>query len=554
MKKVAIGAVVAAALFLPGVYALFALMSVITLSAGGASQSACYSPVGTVMPAGGPVRMPVTGAYKVTSEFGMRHNPGQINHGQYRLHAGIDLAPVAVGGPIVAASAGVVSSTPTSTGGGNMVVVDHGGGLVTKYLHLASRSVVTGDQVWAGRQLGVEGSTGNVSGEHLHFEVEVNGKPVDPRPWLTAQGLIVPAPGGSGLAPAVAEVAGDGEVGQVVGGQIGPAPLTPGGDLGLAQPVVSALPAQVGAWKGEQVTNAAYVIKAGQARSLDVWTITVAVMTAMAESSLTNVAHGDAVRADTIGLFQNGPERGPYEQRMDPTGAANIFYDYLLRVPGYHDLEPTIAAHKAQRNADPYHYESRWPDAVQMVATLTDDPQLLANLPAGGAVQGCQDGGPGEGPGPGDGTGAGIVAAAQHYLGTPYSWGGGDTTGPTTGIYSSASLDGTSTVGFDCSGLVIYAVHHATGITLPHSAEAQGKDSRGTPVPRDWAQLQPGDVISFSQDGSGAPGSFGHVGIYLGDGKMIHAPRPGKSVEVVQLQGSTYYEPMAWSILRYTTA
>ncbi len=257
---------------------------------------------------------------------------------------------------------------------------------------------------------------------------------MDPRPWLTAQGLIVPAPGGSGLAQAVAEVAGDGEVGQVVGGQIGPAPLTPGGDLGLAQPVVSALPAQVGAWKGEQVTNAAYVIKAGQARSLDVWTITVAVMTAMAESSLTNVAHGDAVRADTIGLFQNGPERGPYEQRMDPTGAANIFYDYLLRVPGYHDLEPTIAAHKAQRNADPYHYQSRWPDAVQMVATLTDDPQLLANLPAGGAVQGCQDGGPGEGPGPGDGTGAGIVAAAQHYLGTPYSWGGGDTTGPTTGI------------------------------------------------------------------------------------------------------------------------
>jgi len=43
------------------------------------------------------------------------------------------------------------------------------------------------------------------------------------------------------------------------------------------------------------------------------------------------------------------------------------------------------------------------------------------------------------------------------------------------------------------------------------------------------------------------------VGIYIGDGKMIHAPRPGKIVEIVQLRGSTYYEPMAWSIRRYAT-
>lgn len=91
----------------------------------------------------------------------------------------------------------------------------------------------------------------------------------------------------------------------------------------------------------------------------------------------------------------------------------------------------------------------------------------------------------------------------------------------------------------------MFAVHNATGISLPHSAEVQGHDPRGVTVPRDWAQLQPGDVISFSEDGSGAPGSFGHVGIYVGDGQMIHAPSPGKSVEIVQLRGTVYYERMA---------
>ena len=97
----------------------------------------------------------------------------------------------------------------------------------------------------------------------------------------------------------------------------------------------------------------------------------------------------------------------------------------------------------------------------------------------------------------------------------------------------------------------MFAVYNSTGIQLPHGAEDQGKDARGTTVPRDWTKMQPGDVIAFSENGSGSPGSFGHVGIYIGNGQMIHAPRPGKTVEIVQLKGSSYYEPMAWSIKRY---
>lgn len=547
MKKGVIITLVLAVIAAPLAMLVFALSSIMMLSSASQAQAAgCISPVGYTPVAGAAVRLPVTGSFSATSEYGMRHNPGNINHGEYRLHAGIDLASASR--EIVAATDGVVSAIPTTAGGGISVTIDHGNGLVTRYLHLASRSVAVGDQVWGGRVIGVEGETGNVSGVHLHFEVEVAGIVVDPRTWMAQHGLLLPAKGGTGTAPpAVLLGPADDPFGQTTR----PALVASTTSLGTAAPLVSLLPTNVGAWQGEQVTNAAQVIKAGQDRGLDVKTITIAVMTAMAESSLTNLPHGDAVRGDTIGVFQEGPERGPYDQRMNPYSAAGIFYDYLLKVPDYLTLEPTLAAHEAQSNADPYHYESRWADAVVMVSTLTADPTLLANLPAGGPVTGCADGGPAPFAGTGDGTGQAIVDAANHYLGTPYSWGGGDTTGPTLGIYSSGSLDGTSTVGFDCSGLVIYAVNSATGVALPHSAELQGKDARGTVVARDFTQMLPGDVVAFSEDGSGANGSFGHVGIYIGDGKMIHAPRPGKTVEIVQLQGSSYYEPMAWNIRRY---
>lgn len=274
-------------------------------------------------------------------------------------------------------------------------------------------------------------------------------------------------------------------------------------------------------------------------------------MAAMGESSLVNIGYGDAAGPDSRGLFQQRDSWGTLEQRMNPTTSSTFFFKALTVVPGYLSLEPTIAAHKTQRNADPYHYTPYWGPAVQMVATLTGDPSLLGKLPVSGPISGCDDGGPGVPPPFGDGFGGTIAAAAQHYVGTPYSWGGGDTKGPGLGIHQSPSLDGSHTVGFDCSGLVMYAVFNATGISLDHSAESQGHDPRGQTVPRDWAEMQPGDVIAFSEDGSGTVGSFGHVGVYLGGGKMIHAPRPGKSVEVVQLHGASYYESMAWSIKRY---
>lgn len=549
-KKLLIPIVAVAVAVMLIVPVLLGLVAVL-FGAASASASPCVSPVGAVGAATGPVRLPVVGAFTVTSEFGMRYNPGPFNTGVYKMHSGLDLAETPVPSTAVAAKAGVVKAIPTDPdGGGNMVEIDHGGDLVTIYMHLASRSVAVGDQVWAGRPIGVEGTTGNSTGPHVHFQVEINGQPTDPRVWLTGQGVVLPAPAGSGVAPAAVTTP---PLGIELLPVSNPTPVNPTGVPGATKPVTTDLPAQVGPYKGEQVLNAAYVIKAGQAMNLDAKSIAIGVMTAMGESSLINVDRGDVAGPDSRGLFQqrdNGAW-GSYSDRMNPTIASTSFFKALVAVPAYLSLEPTIAAHKVQGNADPYHYTPFWADAVLMVSTLTKDPALLNQLPSTGTVSGCANGGPGAPLPAGDGSGAAIVAAATHYTGTPYSWGGGDAHGPTLGIYSSPSLDGTHTVGFDCSGLVLFAVFNATGIQLAHSAEIQGQDPRGATVPRDWAQMQPGDVISFSEDGSGAPGSFGHVGIYIGDGKMINAPRPGKGVEVAQLAGVSYWESMAWSIKRY---
>lgn len=556
MKKVIAAAIALVVLGTMGVVVLFlGMFAILFGTAAEAESNPCVSPLGVVAAAaGGPVRLPVTGSFAVTSPYGMRTHPVT---GAHKLHAGLDLAQIPTSGPVVAAMAGVVSETPTSIGGGNKIYLDHGAGLETRYLHLASRDVTVGEQVSAGQQIGVEGNTGASTGAHLHFEVRQNGVPTEPRAWLIEQGVEVPPVGGQGQAPpattgSASPPSTDSNALEVL--LAGPVPLVPEAEPGQTQAVVSQLPAQVGPYKGEQITNAAYVVKAGQGMGLDSWTITVGVMTAMGESTLVNVTFGDKAGPDSRGLFQqraNGAW-GTLTDRMDPPTAATSFYRALVAVPGYQSLKPTIAAHSAQRNADPFHYTPYWADAVLMVATLTDDPSLLADMPMTGPVDGCSEGGPGQAPAAGDGTGADILGAAEHYAGTPYSWGGGDTTGPTLGIYTSNSLDGTNTVGFDCSGIVLFAVHNATGIQLPHSAELQGQDSRGQTIPRDWSQMQPGDIISFSEDGSGAPGSFGHVGIYAGDGQMFHASRPGKPLARVSLKENGYFSGMAWAIKRYS--
>lgn len=536
-----VGAVIAALMSLP---VLVALPMLLLFAGPGAGSHPCINLAGVVASAGGPVRLPVTGGFTVTSEYGMRVNPGRLYFGLYRMHAGIDFAMHTPGSQVVAAAGGVVHSTPTTAGGGNIVVIDHGGGLMTRYLHLRTRLVTVGESVWPGRAIGIEGESGNSRGAHLHFEVLQSGMAQDPRTWLTAAGVVMPGPRSSGTAPPATATPGAGEEPHIIAA---PAALTTTAVIHTTQPVTGAIPAAVGRWQGEQVRNASLIIRAGQAMGVDARTITIGVMTAMGESSLRNVDHGDRAGPDSRGLFQqraNGAW-GSYADRMNPTTAATNFFRALLAVPGYATLEPTIAAHKAQRNADPYHYRPFWAEAVTMVSTLTGDPALLAALPAGGYLDGCDE--LTDLPGAGDGSGEAIVRAAEHYLGMPYSWGGGGIDGPSTGIYTSPSLNGTTTVGFDCSGLTQFAVHRGTGQTIPRTSNAQQQDPTARVVTRD--QIRPGDLIAFSD--TGAPGTYDHIGIYAGNNEMIHVPRPGRSVERVNLDG--YYSAKTWTILRYAT-
>lgn len=127
---------------------------------------------------GGRLSSPVHG--RMTSNFGMRYHPIlKIN----RLHAGCDFgAPT--GTPIYAAASGTVIQATYMRGYGNVVMIDHGGGLSTVYAHCSRLGVSSGQHVNRGQQIANVGSTGLATGPHLHFEVRINGKPVNPRNYL----------------------------------------------------------------------------------------------------------------------------------------------------------------------------------------------------------------------------------------------------------------------------------------------------------------------------------------------------------------------------------
>jgi murein DD-endopeptidase MepM/ murein hydrolase activator NlpD len=127
---------------------------------------------------GGQLLWPAAGS--VTSGYGYRVHP---IFGDRRLHTGIDIgAPY--GAPVIASDGGYVVFAGVMSGYGNAIVIDHGGGLGTTYNHLSSFTVSSGQTVARGAQIGNVGCSGYCTGAHLHFEVRVDGSPVDPMPYL----------------------------------------------------------------------------------------------------------------------------------------------------------------------------------------------------------------------------------------------------------------------------------------------------------------------------------------------------------------------------------
>ncbi|MCC3769064.1 hypothetical protein [Streptomyces sp. UNOC14_S4] len=120
----------------------------------------------------------------------------------------------------------------------------------------------------------------------------------------------------------------------------------------------------------EQAGNAATISVVGTARSLPDRAVTIALATAMQESGLRNIHHGDR---DSLGLFQQRPTQGwgTAAQITDPVYSAGKFYDHLVQVPGYSRLPLTVAAQKVQRSGFPQAYAKHEPDATLLAAGLT---------------------------------------------------------------------------------------------------------------------------------------------------------------------------------------
>ena len=130
-------------------------------------------------------------SYTTTSTFGVRYDPFT---GNTAMHAGLDMAG-SQGESIYAAADGIVTVGGRSGAYGNMVELTHGRGMTTRYGHLSAVLVQPGTRVRQGQLIGRMGSTGRSTGTHLHYEVRIDGKAVNPRPYLDASSFMLAAQG-----------------------------------------------------------------------------------------------------------------------------------------------------------------------------------------------------------------------------------------------------------------------------------------------------------------------------------------------------------------------
>ncbi|GAB3166172.1 hypothetical protein GCM10027059_24880 [Myceligenerans halotolerans] len=190
----------------------------------------------------------------------------------------------------------------------------------------------------------------------------------------------------------------------VIGGQQS---MSGGAGCGISGSVVVAADGggrqvAAGGFTAEQLQNATVILQVGAERGVPAKAQAIAVMTALGESGMRNLTYGDdrfGVRnpdgslTSSIGMFQEQKWFGTVEERLDPVGSSGRFYDRLLAVEGWQAMEPTIAAHKAQRNADPYHYASQWDRALQVMRLVSGaDEQDLEALSA--SIQGASPAAP----------------------------------------------------------------------------------------------------------------------------------------------------------------
>ena len=339
-----------------------------------AAAMTCGDGLGTEAAAmSGKWRSPMVARYSITSQFGMRYHP--VLHTS-KLHTGIDL--VATGDKsIVSAAGGAVAEKGFNVAYGNQVVIDNGGGIRTRYAHMASPSPVTkGQKVGAGTKLGTMGSTGYVTGPHLHFEILKSSRPIDPKPFMAAQGAPL-----------------NGTKSTKAGTPIGATGARP------TNKITAELPGgKTVTISGDQLKNATTIARVGQESGVGDRGVVIALMTALQESTLTNLDYGDR---DSLGLFQQRPSQGwgTAQQVQDPTLASQAFYGAakhtsntgLLQIPSWEKMSLTAAAQAVQRSGFPTAY-AKWEPVARKINSAIGGGAITA------AAQCPEDGvaGPGQ--------------------------------------------------------------------------------------------------------------------------------------------------------------
>ena len=143
-------------------------------------QAAAAAKSGGTTKAPGAYSWPCPSSRKITSNYGYRIHPIS---GVKKLHTGMDIG-ASYGADVTAAAGGTVIMSKYYGGYGNCIIIDHGGGVSTLYGHMSSLVAKNGQTVTAGQTIGKVGSTGNSTGNHLHFEVRINGSTVNPASYV----------------------------------------------------------------------------------------------------------------------------------------------------------------------------------------------------------------------------------------------------------------------------------------------------------------------------------------------------------------------------------
>ncbi|MFE7708801.1 C40 family peptidase [Streptomyces sp. NPDC057486] len=284
----------------------------------------------------------------------------------------------------------------------------------------------------------------------------------------------------------------------------------------------------------EQLPNAKAIVATGAQMKIPARGQVIALATSLQESGLRNLDHGDR---DSLGLFQQRPSQGwgTREQIMDPVYASRRFYKALKSLTDWESMPITVAAQKVQKSGLPDAYAKHEALATVLqqaiaptlgtAAAISGMPPALAGFAAGCIPQiGTDYGGIPAGSLP-EGYQIPVTAPvrarnairwALGQLGTPYQWGG-----TCTNPHGNTPRDWC-----DCSSLMQRA-YGVAGIEITRTTYTQINDGGAVSA----KALQPGDLV-FTNGTASRPE---HVAMFIGDGLVVHAPRPGRVVEVAEL-------------------